>query len=174
MSDGAKLIVTDIDKSKVDKLQQKWGKDLVKYVDPENIYTVNAEIFSPNAMGGIITEDRISKFKFKIIMGAANNQLKATSKEGEIELARKLAEAGILFVVDWAHNCGGVLTAWAEWVFQEEASFDKIKPRIELVCRDNLRRLLEEAKKTGKTPTELVYEQVEDIVYSGAKFSETD
>jgi glutamate dehydrogenase/leucine dehydrogenase len=172
LDDGAKLIVTDIDLSKVHKLQQKHGLDLVQYVEPEKIYTVDADIFSPCAMGGIITGERIAKFKFKIIMGAANNQLKATSKEGEIELAKKLADAGILFVVDWAHNAGGVLTAWAEWVFQEEASLDKIKPRIELVCRDNLRKLLEEAKRTGRTPTELVYEKIENMVYSGAEFSE--
>ena len=172
LADGAILIVTDIDLSKVHKLQQKYGLDLVQYVEPDNIYTVDADIFSPCAMGGIITEERIAKFKFKIIMGSANNQLKATSKEGEIELAKKLADAGILFVVDWAHNAGGVLTAWAEWVFQEEASLDKIKPRIELVCGDNLRKLLEEAKRTGRTPTELVYEKIEDTVYSGVEFSE--
>jgi len=172
LGDGAKLIVTDIDLSKVHKLQQKYGLNLVQYVEPDNIYTADANVFSPCAMGGIIIEERIGKFKFKIIMGAANNQLKATSKEAEIELAKRLADAGILFVVDWAHNAGGVLTAWAEWVFQEEASFDKIKPRIELVCRDNLRKLLEEAKRTGRTPTELVYEKIEDMVYSGAEFGE--
>lgn len=173
LNDSAHLIVTDIDLSKVHKLQQKYGLDLVQYTEPDNIYSVDADIFSPCAMGGIITEERIGKFKFKIIMGSANNQLKATSKEAEIELAKKLADAGILFVVAWAHNSGGVIRAWAEWVFQEEASFDKIKPRIELVCRDNLRKLLEEAKRTGRTPTELVYDKVEDIVYSGVEFSET-
>jgi glutamate dehydrogenase/leucine dehydrogenase len=172
LNDSSHLIVTDIDLAKVHKLQKKYGLDLVQYVEPENIYTVDGDIFSPCAMGGIITEGKIGKFKFKIIIGSANNQLKATSKEGEIELAKKLADNGILFVVDWAHNTGGVLTAWAEWVFQEEATFDKVKPRIELVCRDNLRKLLEEAKRTGKTPTELVYKKVEDMVYSGAEFSE--
>jgi len=172
LNDSAHLIVTDVDLSKVHKLQQKYSLDLVQYVEPEKIYTVDADIFSPCAMGGIITEERIAKFKFKIIMGSANNQLKATSKEAEIKLAKKLADAGILFVIDWAHNAGGVIRAWAEWVFQEKASFDKIKPRIELVCRDNLRKLLEEAKRTGKTPTELVYEKVEYLVYSGAEFSE--
>ncbi|MBC8429748.1 MAG: Glu/Leu/Phe/Val dehydrogenase family protein [Dehalococcoidia bacterium] len=173
LNDSAPLIVTDIDLSKVHKLQQKYGLDLVQYVEPEDIYTVDTDIFSPCAMGGIITEERIDEFKFDIIIGSANNQLKATSKEAEIELAKKLADAGILFVVDWAHNAGGVLTAWAEWLFQEEASFDKIKPRIELVCRDNLRKLLEEAKRTGKTPTELVYDKVEDMLYSDVGFSET-
>lgn len=172
LGDGAKLIVSDIELSKVQRLQRKWGEDLVEYVEPDEIYTVDADIFSPCAMGGIITEERIPQFKFKIIIGSANNQLKATSKEGEIELAKKLADASILFVVDWAHNVGGVLTAWAEWILQEEASLDKIRPRTEQVCGSNLRQLLEEARITGRTPTELVYEQVEDMVYSGAEFSE--
>lgn len=172
LGDGAKLIVSDIDLSKVQRLQRKWGEDLVEYLEPDNIYTVDADIFSPCAMGGIITEERIPQFKFKIIIGSANNQLKATSKEGEIELAKKVADVGILFVIDWAHNSGGVLTAWGEWILQEEASLDKIRPRIEQVCGSNLRQLLEEARITGRTPTELVYEQVEDMVYSGAEFSE--
>jgi len=169
---GAKFIVTDIELSKVQRLQQRWGEDLVEYVEPDDIYTVEADVFSPCAMGGIITADRIPRFKFKIIIGPANNQLRATSKEGEIVLAKKLADAGILFVVDWAHNTGGVIAGWSEWLLQEKASFDKIRPRIELVCRDNFRKLLEEAEKTGKTPTELVYKKVEDTVYSGAEFSE--
>ena len=172
LGDGAKLIVSDIELSKVQRLQRKWGEDLVEYVEADEIYTVDADIFSPCAMGGIITEERIPQFKFKIIIGSANNQLKATSKEGEIELAKKVADVGILFVIDWAHNSGGVLTAWGEWILQEEASLDKIRPRIEQVCGSNLRQLLEEARITGKTPTELVYEQVEDMVYSGAEFSE--
>lgn len=172
LKDNASLIVTDIDKAKVDSLQQVWAGGIVEYVEPEHIYTVTANIFSPCAMGGIITEDRINSFKFDIIVGAANNQLKATSKEAEIELAKKLAERGILFSIDWAHNIGGVIAGWAEYVFQDNASFDKIKPRIEAVCRDKLRKLFNEAKRTGKTPTELIYENVEDMVYSGAEFSE--
>ena len=173
LNDGAKLIVTDIDKSKVHKLQQQWGSNLVEYVEPQRIHTVAADIFSPCAVGGVITEERIRDFKFKIILGAANNQLRATSKEKEIELARKLAEAGILFVIDWAHNAGGVLCAWAEWLLQEQATFDRLRPKIEAVCKHNFCRLLEEAKAADKTPTELVYERTENTVYFGADFDET-
>jgi len=169
---GAKLIVTDLDLSKVQKLQQKWGTELVEYVEPDAIYTVDAEIFAPCAMGAIITEDRLPQFKFKIIMGSANNQLEAASKEDELELARKVADAGILFIVDWVHNPGGCIKAWAEWTFQEKASFEMIKPRVERICGPNLRQLLEEAKRIGKTPSELVYEQIEEVIQSGVQFSE--
>jgi len=171
LREGATLIVSDIDESKVDKLQRAWNTGVVKSIPPEDIYTVTADIFAPCAVGGIITEDMVDKFKFDIIMGLANNQIRATSQEGEIEMARQLARVGILFVVEWAYNVAGVLTGWAEYIFGEEASFAKIKPRIESICRDNLRRLLDEAKRVDKTPTELIYNKVEDAIYSGISFS---
>jgi glutamate dehydrogenase/leucine dehydrogenase len=172
LREGATLIVSDIDMSKVEKLQRTWNTDIVKSVHLEDIYTVKADIFAPCAVGGIITEDILSKFKFDIIMGLANNQLRATSREGEIKIARQLAGVGILFVVEWAYNVAGVLTGWAEYIFGEEASFAKIKPRIELICRDNLRKLLDEAKKMDKTPTEMLYAKIEEAIYSGVSFSE--
>jgi glutamate dehydrogenase/leucine dehydrogenase len=172
LREGANLIVTDIDGLKVDNLQREWDNNIVKSVEPEDIYTVIADIFSPCAVGGIITDDIIDKFKFKIIMGLANNQLRATSIEREIEMAQKLANTGILFVADWAYNIAGVLAGWAEYVFGEEAYLAAIEPRIESICRDNLRKLLDEAKRASKTPTELLYDKVENIVYSGVQFNE--
>jgi leucine dehydrogenase len=173
LDDGAQLIVTDVDLSRVRTLQQQYGSDSVKYVTPDEIYTVDTDVFSPCAMGGIITKEMIPRFKFRIIIGAANNQLKATSKEAELELAKKLEDAGILFVIAWAHNTGGVIAAALLWVLQEEATEERLKPKVELVCRDNFRKLLEEARGTGKTPTELVYEKVEAMVYSGGVVNNT-
>jgi glutamate dehydrogenase/leucine dehydrogenase len=171
LREGATLIVSDIDKSQIDKLQRAWNTDVVKSVQPEDIYAVTADIFSPCARGGIITEDMIDKFKFDIIMGLANNQIRATSRYKEIEIARQLARGGILFVVEWTYNIGGVLAGWAEYIFGEEASFAKIKPRIELICGDNLRKLLDEAKRVDKTPTELIYDKVENALYLGIPFN---
>ena len=62
LGDGAKLIVTDIDLSRVHKLQQQYGSDSVKYVTLDEIYTTDADVFAPCAMGGIITEDRIPPY----------------------------------------------------------------------------------------------------------------
>ena len=92
-------------------------------------------VFNVLAKEGLTTREvfynrQEDKFKFDIIMGLANNQIRATSQEGEIEIARQLARAGILFVVEWAYNVAGVLTGWAEYIFGEEASFAKIKPRM--------------------------------------------
>ncbi|MGD2064947.1 MAG: Glu/Leu/Phe/Val dehydrogenase family protein, partial [Dehalococcoidia bacterium] len=171
LKEGATLIVSDIDGSQVDKLKRAWNTDVVKSVHPEDIYTVKADIFSPCAIGGIITEDMIDKFKFDIILGLANNQIRATSQEWEIEIARQLARAGILFVVEWAYNIAGVLAGCAEYIYGTEASFAKIKPQIESICRDNLRRLLDEARRVDKTPTELIYDKVENAIFLGVPFN---
>jgi glutamate dehydrogenase/leucine dehydrogenase len=72
--------------------------------------------------------------------------------------------------VDWAHNNGGVIAASVLWQLQENATEEQLKPKIELPCRTNFRKLLEEARETGKTPTELVYEKVEAMVYPGSRF----
>ncbi|MBN1277858.1 MAG: Glu/Leu/Phe/Val dehydrogenase family protein, partial [Deltaproteobacteria bacterium] len=72
LKDGAGLIVSDIDPGKIKRLQDQYGHDLVRMVKPEDIYTVEAEIFSPCAMGGIITEERIPELRFRIILGSAN------------------------------------------------------------------------------------------------------
>lgn len=165
LGDGAGLIVTDTEMGKVQALQEKYGSDRVKYVPPEDIYTIEADIFSPCAMGGIISEERLPHFKCKIIQGSANNQLVATSRKAEIELAKKVADAGILFVVDWAHNNGGVIAASVLWQLQDEATKEQLNPKIELACCTRFKELLEEAKIKHKTPTELVYEKVEKMVY---------
>lgn len=165
LKDGARITVTDIDMANVNRLKQKWGPELVEYVEPDKIYSADADIFTPCAIGGIITEERIRHFKCKIILGPANNQLMATSREVEISLAKKLADAGILFVVDWAHNTAGVIAGWAEWLWQENATMDKIKPKIEFVCRDNLKEILKHSRETGKTPTQIAYENVEGLIY---------
>jgi glutamate dehydrogenase/leucine dehydrogenase len=172
LDDGAKLIVTDLDLAKVHELWERYGSDSVQYVTSDEIYSVDADVLSPCAMGGIVTEERIPEFKFKIIIGSANNQLKATNKQAEIELAKKIADAGILFIVDWAHNVGGVIAAALLWQLQGEATEEQLKPKIELPCRVNLGMLLEEARKTGRTPTELAYEKAEIMIYPCAKFSE--
>ncbi|MDD1778689.1 MAG: amino acid dehydrogenase [Candidatus Helarchaeota archaeon] len=164
VKENARLFITDIDLNKVKKVQQIHGTNSIQYVKPDEIYTVDADIFSPCAMGGIITEESIPKFKFKIIIGAANNQLKATSKKEELVLAKKLAEYGILFAVDWSHNTGGVIAAAFLWQRQDEATEKDLMPIIEATCKTKFRQVLNKSKLSGKTPTEIAYEEVENLL----------
>ena len=97
---GAKLYVTSRDQVKIDKAVAELG---AIPVSPDEIYSVECDVFSPCAIGAVINDRTIEKFKCKIIAGAANNQLES-SKHGDI-----LEEKGILYVPDYVINSGGVI-----------------------------------------------------------------
>ena len=98
-------------------------------------------------------------------MGPPNNQLRATSQEREAEIIKQLAKAGILFLVECAYNIAGLLASRAEYILYQEAPFARIKPLIESICKDNVRKLPDKAKRLDKTGTELVYDKVENTIY---------
>src|SRR5579883_3402145 len=85
---GAKVFVTDINKDAVQRCVDELGCEAVGLDD---IYDVDADVYSPCALGGTVNEQTIDRIKAKIICGAANNQL-ATDAIGD-ELQRR----GVLY-----------------------------------------------------------------------------
>jgi len=98
---GANLIVTDIYPDRVKKVQRKFPG--VQVVEPEKIYKVECDIFSPCALGAAINKNTIERLGCKIVAGSANNQLEDDS------LAERLSEKGILYAPDYIINGGGVI-----------------------------------------------------------------
>lgn len=103
--DGAIVTVADVNQERCDQASKKFG---VTVVDPNNIISTDCDVFSPNAMGGIINDKAIEQLKAKIIAGAANNQLE---KE---EHGNMLVEKGILYAPDYIINAGGVINVTRE------------------------------------------------------------
>ena len=97
---GAKLIVTDLYADSCKRVVDEFGAE---YVKPEDIYAVQCDIFSPNALGAIINDETIPVLKAKIVAGAANNQLKENA-HGD-----RLMQLGILYAPDYVINAGGVI-----------------------------------------------------------------
>jgi leucine dehydrogenase len=102
---GAKLIVTDIDAERVKRVVDDFGARAVK---PNEIYGVQADIFSPCALGGVINDDTLPQLKVEIVAGAANNQL-LEERHGDA-----LEERGILYAPDYVANAGGVINVYGE------------------------------------------------------------
>jgi len=102
---GAKLIVSDIDSAKAARVSQLTG---AKIVEGDAIFTADADIFSPCALGGIINDTTIQKLKVKVVAGGANNQL-LEERHGD-ELQRR----GILYAPDYVANAGGVINVYGE------------------------------------------------------------
>jgi leucine dehydrogenase len=102
---GAKLIVSDIDSAKAARVAKTTG---AKVVEGDAIFSADADIFSPCALGGIINDSTIPKLKVRIVAGGANNQL-LEERHGE-ELMRR----GILYAPDYVANAGGVINVYGE------------------------------------------------------------
>lgn len=99
-AEGAKLIVTDINKEAVQRAVESFGAEAV---DPNDIYGVECDIYSPCALGAVINDETIPQIKAKVIAGSANNQLK-TSEHGDM-----IYEKGIIYAPDFVINAGGVI-----------------------------------------------------------------
>ncbi len=104
--EGAKIYITDIYSEKAEEVAKKTGAEVV---EPDDIYNLDVEIFSPCALGGIINDDTIPSFKFDIIAGAANNVLDIEERHGEMLLDR-----GILYAPDYVINAGGLINVSGE------------------------------------------------------------
>ncbi|QBB70484.1 Glu/Leu/Phe/Val dehydrogenase [Pseudolysobacter antarcticus] len=102
---GAKVFVTDINKDAVQQCVDEYGCEAVGLDD---IYDVDADVYSPCALGGTVNEATLPRLKCKVICGAANNQL-ATDEIGE-----ELEARGILYAPDYAVNAGGLMNVSLE------------------------------------------------------------
>lgn len=104
-NEGAKVFVTDINEDAIQACV-----DLgCEAVGLDDIYEVDADVFAPTALGAIVNEQTIPRFKFKVVCGAANNQL-ATDECGD-----ELAKRGILYAPDYAVNAGGLMNVSIEF-----------------------------------------------------------
>lgn len=135
-AEGAHLIVTDIDEARAQDVAAEFEATVVA---PASIYSVDAQIFAPCALGAIVSDDTLPQFKFEIIAGAANNQL-AEARHGD-----ELEKRDILYAPDYAINAGGLINVYGElngW------SADRSRRKAGEIY-DTLLQLFELAKKEG-------------------------
>jgi len=111
--EGATVIVSDIDREKVDRVVQEFG---ATPVGEKEIYGADADIFAPCALGAVVNDDTIDALKVDIIAGGANNQL-AEDRHGDALDAR-----GIIYAPDYVVNSGGLINVNAElagWTMEQ-------------------------------------------------------
>lgn len=101
----ADVVVTD---AYPDAIEKTVGKFDVTPVQPDEIYGIETDFFSPCALGSVLNEDTIPRLSCAAIVGSANNQL-ATEKDAE-----RLADRGILYAPDFVVNAGGLFNVYDE------------------------------------------------------------
>lgn len=102
---GARLVVSDIYPAQAEKVKEEFGAQVVA---PEEIYSVNCDVFAPCALGAILNQKTIPGLKCSVVAGAANNQLE-TDEDGYALMKR-----GITYAPDYAINGGGLINVAAE------------------------------------------------------------
>lgn len=148
---GAKLIVTDVDAERVSRVVDEFN---VIAVEPDEIFSVRADVFAPCALGGIINDRTIPQFRVRIIAGAANNQL-LEERHGEM-----LTERGILYAPDYAANAGGVFNGCIELLGWER---ERAARKVDEIY-DTILSIFQRAKADGITTNKAADRLAEDRI----------
>ncbi len=137
---GADLTLSDTDLVKAERLAGRYG---AKTLPPEEILFAECDILAPCALGGIINDQTVPRFRCKAIAGGANNQLLRDSS------ALALKERGILYAPDFVINAGGLLNVAAEL---EEEGYVPTYPRSKISkIYDCLSAIYEIADKSSES-----------------------
>lgn len=142
---GAKITVCDTHADYLPRFQEEFNATIV---EPEAIYDVPCDVFSPCAIGGIINLDTLKRLKTPIIAGSANNQL-AHQKYCEI-----LQQKNMLFAPDYVINAGGLIAAAMAYDHKTDG---QILSAVEWIYT-RLLDLFTEAHETGQPTTQVAVE----------------
>lgn len=104
--DGAKLFVYDIFEDKLQRVVKEFGATVI---GADEVYSYDADVFAPCALGATVNEETIPQFKVPIIAGGANNQLKNEEIDGQ-----RLKDRGIIWAPDFLINAGGLINVYTE------------------------------------------------------------
>lgn len=122
--DGAILTLADVDAARAARLADELG---AKAVPADAIMTTPCDVFSPNALGAILTAESIAALDCAVVAGGANNQL-ATVEDGD-----RLHARGILWAPDYVINAGGIISVAVEYLSRDgnvPATFEEVDRRI--------------------------------------------
>lgn len=137
-----KIYFSEINEKHIARMKQEYPQ--VEFVKPENIYSLDVDVFSPCALGAVLNEKTIPQIKAKIIAGTANNVLEEEDRDGDA-----IKDQGILYAPDFVINAGGLINVYHEL---KEYNRDKAVRDIEKIYN----RLLEifEIAKTENVHTQ--------------------
>ncbi|MBF2065423.1 MAG: tryptophan dehydrogenase ScyB [Calothrix sp. C42_A2020_038] len=149
---GAKLYVTDVSYEKTQEVKHIFGATVV---EPEEIYSQDADIFSPCAIGGILNSQTIPQIRASIIAGAANNQLGQEKLHG-----RMLSDRNITYCPDYVINAGGLINVYNEMIgYNEEVAFQQVNS-----IYDTLLEIFTRAEQDSITTNDAAKQIAEDRI----------
>jgi len=148
---GAKLTLADVDADRAAALAAELNGHCVA---ADAIMEVEADIFSPCALGAILSADSVAALKVRAVAGGANNQL-ATGPEGQM-----LADRGILYAPDYVINAGGIINVLRQ---VDDADDAEINRRIDDIP-GRLSAIWHESDSSGLTPAQVADNMAQKLI----------
>lgn len=136
--EGAVLTVTDFNPARA-----QFAAELgAAWVAPDEAHRVEADVFVPAGVGGMLSPQVIAELAATAVCGAANNQLAQNGADAE------LRARGILYAPDYLVNAGGVIR-----LGDEESGDDVVLARIDAIGQ-TLSEVFDESERNGITTVE--------------------
>jgi leucine dehydrogenase len=154
---GARLSVADIRREPVERAVALFGAQEAPVCA---IHALDADIFAPCALGGVITEETALQIRARAVAGAANNQL-SSPRAGEL-----LAERGVLYAPDYVINAGGVSSGLEEFFAmpgRRGAAALPLDARLAGI-HDRLLEIFELAEAEGRPPEAVAEAMARELI----------
>lgn len=152
---GAQLIVADIDPARARAVADAHGG---RVVSVEDILGVEADVFAPCALGGVLNPLTIPDLKAALVCGGANNQL-ASPEDGHALFRR-----GIAYAPDYVVNAGGIINVSAEYLGE---TVEEVQARIATIP-DRVEQILQQAAREHR-PSHAIADAMARAVIASAQ-----
>jgi leucine dehydrogenase len=142
-ADGARLTLADRNGAHAEALANEIGAQVVS---TDMIMGIQADVFSPCALGAILDEGSIAALSVAAVAGGANNQL-AVPADGDRINAR-----GILYAPDYVINAGGIINVGVEYM--QLGDRKAVEARVAGIP-DRLNQIWDESAASGDNPAKV-------------------
>ncbi|MFJ6699511.1 Glu/Leu/Phe/Val dehydrogenase dimerization domain-containing protein [Streptomyces sp. NPDC091272] len=129
VKEGARVTVTDIDRTAVRKVSEEFPTVTVAADTAALVRTEGMDVYAPCALGGALDRSTVPALTAEVVCGAANNQL--AYAEADIDLVGR----GVLYVPDYVANAGGAIQAAGA---VDGADFEKRRAQTERIFTTTL------------------------------------
>jgi leucine dehydrogenase len=150
---GAQLVVADVAAERAERAARELG---ARVVAPQEVLTVECDILSPCALGGVVDASLARRLRCRILAAAANNDL--DDPEASAVLLKNL---GILYVPAFISNAGGLIHLAGTYLGMSERELERkiagIEATVARVLRDG-----EETTSTYAAAVALAQRRIED------------
>lgn len=145
---GAHVRASDVDAERA----QSRAKELeLELIEPGEELSVECDVFSPNALGGVIHDLSIERMRARIVAGGANNVLSSAVH------ARRLSERGVLCLPDFVINSGALIRGAHFHLEGVRVPLHEIGLRVSNATA----KILELSDEYGSSPTEVALQEAE-------------